>query len=428
MQTTNSTKELLVIAILAFSLPAIATTNLSFAQTADTNGNSQQQNATATTATTGGGGISPPPSSTGTKIPQTYQGPPASEVDPELVGPHQLLRAGKVDMNSSTVTLPLYQGQIASNASSEVAGKKVWFILTDTDDKGNADQLGLNYSPKLTYAGAEAARTAILEKNNTLTFNGGAVDFRPNNTLVTGGSPPNNTNNAFPPRTAMPGSIGDKDYSPLVKIINAGNHVYNAPIFAFGVDANEISSFCNTTPNYGVVHDKVVNICPEKQTVTLKLTQGFSFGRPVLYLSMDASVPLAASLEKTNYAPRLTNITTGQDDGALSGVERLFAVTNGQTGKDNPQRQGFNSAISDGLSPLNVLGGIPTIGLDYSPMWDMNLGQWTEQAISNHYTSRVIDEFEYLRFVQEGWITGVGGGPFGSAGIIVNCPIVTRLL
>jgi hypothetical protein len=286
MQTTNSTKELLLIAILAFSLPTIATTNLSFAQTADTNGNSQQQNATATTATTGGGGITPPPS---------------SEVDPELVGPHQLLRAGKVDMNSSTVTLPLYQGQIASNASSEVAGKKVWFILTDTDDKGNADQLGLNYSPKLTYAGAEAARTAILEKNNTLTFNAGAVDFRPNNTLVAGGSPPNNTNNAFPPRTAMPGSIGDKDYSPLVKIINAGNHVYNAPIFAFGVDAGQIS-FCNTTPNYGVVHDKVVNICPEKQTVTVKLTQGFSFGRPVIYISLDTSVPLAATLEMATYA------------------------------------------------------------------------------------------------------------------------------
>ena len=31
------------------------------------------------------------------------------------------------------------------------------------------------------------------------------------------------------------------------------------------------------------------------------------------------------------------------------------------TGKDNPQRQGFNSALTDGLSPLNVLGGIPTI-------------------------------------------------------------------
>jgi hypothetical protein len=317
----------------------------------------------------------------------------------------------------------LYQGQIASNASGGIAGKKVWYILTDTDDKGNADQLGLNYSPKLTFAGAEAARTAILENNNTLTFNGGSVDFRPNNTLVAG-SPPNN---AFPPKTANPGSIGDKNYSPLVKVLNAGNHVYNAPVIAFGVNADQIS-FCNGSPNYDIVHDKVVNICPQTKTVTLKLTQGFSFGRPVLYLSFEASIPLAATLEKATYAPKLANITTGQDDGAFSGVERLFAVTNGATGKENPQRQGFNSAITDGLSPLNVLGGIPTIGLDYSPMWDVNLGQWTGQAISNHYTSRIIDEFQYLRFVQGGWITAFGGGPFGSAGIVVNCPIVARLL
>jgi len=30
------------------------------------------------------------------------------------------------------------------------SGETVWYIVTDTDDKGNADQLGLNYSPKLT--------------------------------------------------------------------------------------------------------------------------------------------------------------------------------------------------------------------------------------------------------------------------------------
>lgn len=45
-----------------------------------------------------------------------------------------------------------------------------------------------------------------------------------------------------------------------------------------------------------------------------------------------------------------------------------------------------------------------------------------------HYTSHVIDEFQYLRFVQDGWITGLGGALFGSNGIIVNCPIVARLL
>lgn len=388
----------------------------SFAQTTSPTNSNLQQNSTAPA------NINPPPASIGTKIPLTYQGPPPSDVDPQLVGPHQLLRAGPVDRNASTITLPLYQGQIAANASGGIAGKKVWYVLTDTDDKGNADQLGLNYSPKLTYAGAIAARTAVLENNNTLTFNGGAVDFKPNNILV-----PGSPASPFPPKTATPGSMGDKDYSPLVKVINAGNHIYNAPIIAFGVDASQIS-FCNTNPDYSIVHDKVVHICPEKKTVTIKLTQGFSFGRPVLYLSFDASIPLAATLEKATYAPMLSRITTGQDDGAFSGVERLFAIANGPTGKDNPQRQGFNSAINDSLSPLNVLGGIPSIGLDYSPLWDVNIGQWTQQAINSHYTSRLIDEFQVLSFVQQGWLTGLGGAPFGSSGIVVNCPIVARLL
>src|SRR5919107_6014081 len=104
-----------------------------------------------------------------------------------------------------------------------------------------------------------------------------------------------------------------------------------------------------------------------KNTVTLKLTSGFSFARPVLYLSMDASGPLPAALEDVTSAPRLSSITTGHDDSAFSAVERLFAFINGPTGKDNPQRQGFNSALTDGLSPLNILGGIP-IATDYSPL------------------------------------------------------------
>jgi hypothetical protein len=423
-QIIANTKKVIIVATitLAILFSTTITSSSSSSIFAQTTSNNMQQTATNNNSNNSSTAFAPPSASIGTKIPLTYQGPPPSEVDSQLVGPHQLLRAGTVDRNASTITLPLYQGQIVANASRGIAGKKVWYILTDTDDKGNADQLGLNYSPKLSFAGAVAARTAILEDNNTLTFNGGAVDFRPNNTLVAG-SPPN----AFPPKTATPGSMGDNDYSPLVRVINAGNHIYNAPIIAFGVDASQIS-FCNTNPDYSIVHDKVVNICPEKKTVTLKLTQGFSFGRPVIYLSLDASIPLAATLEKATYAPRLSSITTGQDDGAFSGVERLFALANGPTGKDNPQRQGFNSAITDGLSPLNVLGGIPSIGLDYSPLWDVNVGQWTQQAISNNYTSRLIDEFQVLSFVQQGWITGIGGAPFGSSGIVVNCPIVARLL
>ena len=77
---------------------------------------------------------------------------------------------------------------------------------------------------------------------------------------------------------------------------------------------------------------------------------------------------------------------------------------------------------------LNILGGIPTVATDYSPLWDLNVGEWTADAIAQGYRSRLTGEFDVLGFVQRGWITGPGGAQFGSTGFIVNCPIVFRFL
>ena len=366
----------------------------------------------------------PAPPSIGTDVPLTYFGPLPSEVDPKLIGPVKLLKAAQVDLNASTVTLPLYKGQITGNSSGPGAGKNVWYVLTDTTDKGNAEALGLNFSPKLVYSDVgKGARVATLEKNATLTFNAGTVDFAPNRTVVPGDAP-----NAFPPQVAKPGSVGDSDYTPVVRVQNAGNHIYNAPIVAYDVDAQDIS-FCNGNPDHSLVHDKVVKICPEDMTVTLKAVSGFSFARPVLYMSLDASDPMTATLEIATVAPKLREIPIGRDDSAFSAVERLFAFANGPTGKNNPQRQGLNSVLMDNVSsPLNVFGGVPTIALDYSPLWDVNLGEWTKQAIDNNYRSRLTEEFQVLGFVNQGWVTGPNGTQFGSTGSIVNCPIVFRFL
>jgi hypothetical protein len=358
----------------------------------------------------------PAPPSIGADVPLTYFGPAPSTFQRELVGPNQLLRSGTIDLNAGTITLPLYQGQLKD-------GRKVWYILTDTDDKGNADALGINYAAKLTYAAVgRAVRIATLEKNATLTFDNGTVDFTPERKLVPGDAP-----NAFPPKNATPGSVGDADYSPLVKIVNAGGHIYNAPMIAFDVDAEQIM-FPNGKPDYSIVEDKVVAINPENMTVTMKLTQGFSFAKPVLYLSTEASDPVAATLEGATYTPAMKDVTVGHDDSAFSAIERIFVFINGPTGKDNPQRQGLNSAIMDGESPLNVLGGIPSVATDYSPFWDMNLGMWTNESISKCYRSRMIEEFQILGMAQKGWITGPGGKQFGSVGIVVNCPIAYRFL
>jgi hypothetical protein len=360
----------------------------------------------------------PAPPSIGADIPLTYFGPAPSNLDPELVGPLQLLRSGPIDVDAGTIELPLYEGQMAD-------GTPVWYILTDSNDKGNADALGLNWSPKLTYADVgDAVREATLEADTSLTFAEGTVDFSPERTIVPGAE-----DAAFPPQTAEPGSVGDDQYSPLVKVTNAGGFIYNAPIVAFGATADQLQGFCAGSPDYGLVHDKVVDICPSAGTVTIELTPGFSFAKPVLYLSTEASDSGVAALEGATYAPGLRAVTVGRDDSAFSAVERIFVTANGPTGADNPQRQGLNSALmGEGRGPLNVLGGIPTVATDYSPLWDVNLGVWTDEAVENGYRSRVSEEFQILGLVEQGWITGPAGAGYGSIGVVVNCPIAWRFL
>lgn len=369
--------------------------------------------------------VRPSPPSIGTDIPVTYFGPPPSSVEPELIGPLQLLTSGALDENAGTITLPLYQGELKET------GESIWYIVTDTTDASAAQGLGLNHSAKLTFAdNSRGVRIAETRQDGTLMFHAGAVDFSPEH-IVVPGNVDDTTASPFPPSVFQPGSVGDELYSPLVKILNAGGHVYNAPMVAYNVDESELD-FCNGNVDHSIVHDKVVSICPSEGTVTLSLTAGFSFARPVLYISTDANDPLPAALEGSTYAPGLRDVAVGRDDSLFSAVERLFIFTNGPTshieGQVNPQRQGLNSALSGGDGPLNVLGGIPTFATDYSPLWDLNVGEWTQTAIQRNYRSRMTEEFQILGFVERGFITGPGGSTYGSSGFIVNCPIVHRFL
>ncbi|MCB1021160.1 MAG: hypothetical protein KDC27_14610 [Acidobacteria bacterium] len=358
--------------------------------------------------------------SIGADVPASYFGPPPATVNPSLVGPLQLLTSGPLDQDARLITIPLYRGEMART------GVSVWYILTDTTDEGNSKGLGLNFSAKLNFAATgRGARNATLMRNGLLVFDSGEVDFSPQRQVRAGGP----GIRAFPPSVAEPGSVGDDFYSPLVKIRNAGGHIYNAPIIAMGVDAQELAMAGSAgAVDHSVVHDKVVAIDMEAETVTLALTAGFSFGRPVLYLSTDTSTPATAALEGATLAPGLGDIEVGNDDSAFSAVERIFVFSNGATDCDNPHRQGLAAAINDGETPFNVLGGIPTIATDYSPLWDVNLGEWTQNAIARGIRARLIDEFQILSFAEFGFLTGPGGAPYGSVGAIVNCPIVFRFL
>lgn len=144
---------------------------------------------------------------------------------------------------------------------------------------------------------------------------------------------------------------------------------------------------------------------------------------------MDTSSALGAAIEHNTFAPLQVALPLGRDDSFSSPIKRIFIATNGpeEGGCNNPLRQGLSADLADGFRPNNTLGGIPTIALDYSPIWDANLFEWTQDAIDQGLRGHLREEFQVLTFVQDGPLTGPGGQKFGSFGFSINCPIVIRL-
>jgi len=367
--------------------------------------------------------------STGTKVDISQFPPPDSLTDPELAGPVQLLRSGKFDLPieqltgvnvpagtpRGTITLPLFKGAVKTPTGLKAA----WYVILDAGNQAEAERLGVNFSKKLPNAG-DAARPATRRSDGTFLFESGVVDFSPNRVVV-----PGSEDQPFPPKTAQPGSVGDVDYSPLVRVDGI---VYDAPIVAAAVEDADIN-FPSGKPDYALVHDQVIAIDPAHRTVTLSLINGFSFGKPVWYISTDSSDPTVSAIEGNTFAPRMRKLEVGIDDISRSAVERIFIATNGASegACNNPQRQGLSAALLDGHRPNNTFGGIPTIASDYSPVWDANLYEWTQDAIDKGYRGLLTEEFRILKLARDGYITGPNGAPFGSAGPVIVCGVAARL-
>ena len=162
-------------------------------------------------------------------------------------------------------------------------------------------------------------------------------------------------------------------------------------------------------------------------------------------------------LERSTYVPALDKAAyNGGDDFLGSARERLFGFINGQTGADNPESQGFvhlvkdghasedasagNTALIDALRNggdlLNVFGDFPTESdprhaQAYSPLWDAQLGLWTDKAVQQGLNKRQIDEVQVfnLAATRPDLLTGVDPAtgkpaPYGSVGVDINCAVI----
>ena len=321
----------------------------------------------------------------------------ATAANSATTAPKVLLRGAKLDVKASTVNLPLFRGETASGAA-------VWYIVTESSSKADADRRGVNWAPRLKNALGTRAVQRVRLRAATVIFPG-TVDYRPKSSVVPG-------EEGFPPKSVAPGAIGDRRYSPL---LSTGNGIV--------VNASHVA---NSTGQ----GDNVVELDRTGRRVTLKLLTGFTAGQTVHYLRTDASVEVVSTLEESVLAKNLDAAPGVGSNAPTSARSAIIPIVNGVRGKNDPQRQGLQSAVLGEGSPLNIQQSLPG-GADYSPIWDVHPAVWSQAAIDAGQRKRLTSAAAIAAAVKAGQLESGGTGPANpslgglrAAGFISNCPTV----
>lgn len=308
-----------------------------------------------------------------------------------------LQNAISVDPEQNVVVLPIHRGY--------ARGSVVWYIMTESSDPKEAAERKVIYAPILA---AASPVQRVRREGRGLVFQG-APNFGPTRRFVRGPA-------GFPPNMAEPGAIGDAAYSPFIRI-GTDPAVLNAPIIATGEGPFDTTTHQNTA-------DRVLRVDASGRTVTLLLSHGFAEGREVVYISTEASDPVAAALERATYVPHV---------GGNAAIA-IIAFKNGQTGRDNPDAQGLSYAAIDGLlereatltnarditAARNVMSALPfgPRATDYSPIWDVVFAVWSRAAVASKLNTAQTSTRDIYRLASEHLVA------LSSSGILVNCPII----
>jgi hypothetical protein len=183
----------------------------------------------------------------------------------------------------------------------------------------------------------------------------------------------------------------------------------------------------------------------EARTVTLSILDGVHGGNQYFYhLVTDASVPIAAVLEKGVFAPMLAKIPQfGKSiPGEKSALLAFSPVLNGRTDKGSGEDQGFSTALANGgIDPINVFpigpdNDNPSRENNYSPLWDAHVSMWTQAAIDGGKVHRIHSMDEQKLLIREGVLTSASISPAGPGNpyvgglrptqAIINCPVVAQ--
>jgi hypothetical protein len=365
----------------------------------------------------------------------------------------------QVDLSKESVRLPLYKGVAYKGTPQQ---ETVWFTLLDASDQGIAHDLGVNYAPKLgnlAIGDPAAVQTVTLESPtpDENKFGPAVVDFQgaPDFTPTRIAEP---VPTGFPLATFQPGAVAGPGYSPFIRI-EGSNTVYSAPIVATGDGPFDVVRHTDTGDRVLGIHIAGPSAPGQfaESWVDLLFVKGFDAGQPIVYISTDAGQPLTAVLERSTYVPALDQgAYNGGDDFLGSARERLFGFVDGQTGADNKESQGFvhlvkdghasedasadNTALIDALRNggdlLNVFGDFPTLtdprhSEAYSPLWDAQLGLWTDKAVQQGLNTRQTDEVQVfnLAATRPDLLTGIDPAtgkpaPYGSVGVDINCAVI----
>ena len=362
----------------------------------------------------------------------------------------------RVDLTRDFATLPLHKGT--------VDGKTVWYVITDVSDAGMAQRLGVNHAPKLRNAPRDCpacvqeVKTANPVLGEAPVRFKGAPDFSFDRTLTPAAQPA-----TFPPRSFTVGAMAGAGYSPYVRVAGAGGVVFNAPIVATGNGPFDITTHTNT-------HDRTLGIDTEKMTTDHLFVRGFANGRSIAYLSFDSSDAFTATIERSTFVPALADLQFAnggdgleRDDRSDSARASIFTFVNALTGLENspppsgatqgPGRsQGLTHALSlpivgrdaavanpKVLDALRRGGDVSNIFSDmprafansnpreYSPAWDLQVGVYSDAAVTAGQNGLQTDAETVLDLAAEGVVTAPGGLPLGSANIVINCPALAVL-